>query len=100
MRLADQILSIIFEAIDEINDQYLEKGKVERSLDAKLYQPGSALDSLGLVNLIVATEQRIEEQFGVSLILADEKVSLESSPFKTVGAFADYVAQRLNDPSR
>jgi hypothetical protein len=97
MKTPDHILNIIFGVIDEINTLYLDKGKVEKCVDAPLYAAGSTLDSVGLVNLVVAAEQRIEAEFGIVLILADEKAtSLEDSPFKTVGAFAEYVARRLS----
>jgi acyl carrier protein len=41
--------------------------------------------------LIIAVEQAIEEQFGVAITLADERsFSLSQSPFRNVGALADY----------
>jgi acyl carrier protein len=51
------------------------------------------LDSLGLVNLIVATEQIVEEEFGIALYLADEKeMTKNTNPFKTIGTFVDYLS--------
>lgn len=55
-----------------------------------------ALDSIGLVTLIVDLEQRIGEQYGVTLTLAsDRAMSQQNSPFRTVGALADYVCTLL-----
>ncbi len=44
------------------------------------------------MNLVVALEQRIEDEFGVSLTLADEKaMSYSRSPFRNVQTLRDYV---------
>jgi len=49
------------------------------------------LDSLGLVTLMVAVEQAIEDELGVSVSLADERaLSQRTSPYRTVGTLADY----------
>jgi len=50
------------------------------------------LDSLGLVELIVDVEQRLEAELGVAVTLADERaMSLRQSPFRTVDTLADYI---------
>ena len=67
-----------------------------------IYGDNSPLDSLALVSLIVAVEQNIEDKFDISITLADERaMSLENSPFRTVGSLADYIEallkEKLND---
>ena len=57
---------------------------------------GSKLDSLGLINLIVAVEQNVEDKFDITITLADERaMSQEISPFRTVGSLADYIEMIL-----
>jgi len=54
------------------------------------------LDSLKLVELLVVAEQRIEDEFAVSLVLADEHALARStSPFRSVATLAEYVEERL-----
>jgi acyl carrier protein len=56
------------------------------------------LDSLGLVTLIVDLEQRLEEEYGISLILVDEHaLSQRSSPFRTVQSLTDYICQLIEE---
>ena len=67
-----------------------------------IYGDSSQLDSLALVSLIVAVEQNIEDEFGISITLADERaMSQENSPFRSVRSLADYVEtilkEKLND---
>jgi len=92
-----RVLAAILASIDEYNALQTEGDRcLTASPETVLFGPSGGLDSLGLVNLIVATEQRVEEVFGVGITLADSHaVSMERSPFRTVGTFADYVTHRL-----
>jgi acyl carrier protein len=50
------------------------------------------LDSLGVVQLIVEVEQRVEQGHNISVTLASDKaMSARNSPFRTVGVLADHV---------
>jgi acyl carrier protein len=52
----------------------------------------AVLDSLGVVQLIVEVEQRVEQAHGISVTLANDKaMSARNSPFRTVGVLADHV---------
>ena len=94
----NQILRLIFSAVDEINQQLAKDQQLERSIDTVLFGRSGKLDSLGLVNLIVATEQKIEEEFEVVITIADEKaMSQKHSPFKTIGSLADYISLLLKE---
>ncbi len=96
MNRYEEVLVAIRKAIDELNRELDANRRIESSVDTVLFGRRSHLDSYALVNLIVATEQEIQDQFRVTLTLADERaVSQERSPFLTVGSFADYVCARL-----
>jgi acyl carrier protein len=58
----------------------------------RLIGEGAILDSLGLVTAVLEIEQRLAEQHDLVLVLADERaMSQKHSPFRSVGALADYV---------
>jgi acyl carrier protein len=60
----------------------------------------AVLDSLGVVQLIVEVEQRVEEAHGVSVTLANDKaMSAKNSPFRTVGVLADHVVVTAQEAS-
>lgn len=60
--------------------------------ETRLIGQGAILDSLGLVSLIVEVEQRLSDELGIHLILADERaMSQKRSPFRSIGALADYI---------
>ncbi len=94
----NQVMDVIFDAMDEYNELQPDGPPLEKSADTVLFGESGTLDSIGLVNLIVAVEQRLEETCGVSLTLADEKaMSRKTSPFRTVQTLAEYAATRLQE---
>jgi len=94
----EKVEQIIFIAIDEINQSQPEDLKLKKSKDTVLFGEGTVLDSLGLVNLIVAVEQKISDEFDVSLTIAnDQALSQVNSPFKTVRTLSDYILTLLDE---
>jgi len=94
----EKITQVIFRVIDEMNQQLAENQRIEKSTATALLGKSAVLDSLGLVNLIVAVEEEIEEQFGVNITLADERaISQKKSPFKTIGTLVEYITMLLKD---
>ncbi len=96
--MKEKILQLIFETIDVLNTQLYNEEHIEKTIGTVLFGPGSKLDSIGLINLIVAVEQNIEDEFEIPITLADEKaMSQEHSPFRTVESLADYIKMLLEE---
>jgi acyl carrier protein len=96
----EMILHAIGLAIDEINERSVAGIKLDKTPETVLFGRTGRLDSLGLVNLIVATERNIMNLFGVAVTLADERaLSQNHSPFANIGSLADYVLLRLGEES-
>lgn len=52
----------------------------------------SPFDSIDLVTFIVALEQMIEDDWLISVTLADDRAMSQTiSPFKTIGTISDYI---------
>ena len=91
-----QITQLVFGAVDEVNLQLRKAQRLDKSLETVISGEGSRLDSLGLVNLIFAVEQKIEQQSGVTITLADESaLNGERDPFRTLGTLTDHVQALL-----
>ena len=89
---------IIHMAIDEFNELTDIDSQLSKTNDTVLFGSGTVLDSLGLVNLITAVEQSIEDSLDVTIELANERaMSRRHSPFKTVGSLVAYVEELLED---
>jgi acyl carrier protein len=98
MDTKSSVEALITTVIAEFNDTLQRKIPTERGLNAPLYGPEGALDSLGFVSFIVAVEQAVEEELGITIVLADEKaMSQRNSPFRSVGTLVDYVTKLISE---
>lgn len=94
----ERILACVYSAIDEANEDRLDFPPLEKSLDTRIYGDEQALDSLGLVNFVVAVEENVERSLGVQIALSDERsLALEPSPFRKVGALVEYVESLIRE---
>ncbi len=91
-------LQLIFDTIDEMNLDLELLEKIEKKEDTVIFGIESALDSIGLVNFITIIEQKIEEETGRFITIADERaMSMKHSPFKTVGTLKEYIELLINE---
>ena|SRR3989338_3972508 len=99
--LREKILGLIYQALDEV-DEGSGKEPLIKSPETVLLGSQSGLDSLKLVNLIVAVEQRVEEQFGfaISAIANEKAMSQKSSPLRNCGTLADFIASILTEAGK
>jgi acyl carrier protein len=96
--MREKIINLIIAEANEVNKNLKKPIPVEAGADAPLFGGGGVLNSVGLVTLVVAVEQSVEDEFGCSVILANEKaVSQRNSPFRTVGTLADYIMTLLKE---
>ena len=88
----DEVLDIIYEGIDDINEELPKNRKLDKNPGTILFGKDGQLDSLSLVNLIVSIEGLIETKFDKSIVIANEKaMSMMNSPFRAVSTLADYL---------
>ncbi|NTS75376.1 hypothetical protein HR060_00740 [Catenovulum sp. SM1970] len=91
----NQIQTLIFQAIDELN-ALREEELIDKSPSTALYGQASPLDSVDLVNLLLSIEEFLEDEFDISFTIANEKaMSLKNSPFKSVASLTDYLTTEL-----
>ena len=89
----ERVAKAIFSAVDQVNQTLPREHRLEKSTVAPLM---GHLDSLAMVNFIVAAEEQIAKEFGVSVNLADEKaMSQVRNPFQTVQSLIHYVSLLL-----
>ena len=100
MSIESQVDQILLNAIHEINEQLLPNQKMKADKSTLLFGKDGVLDSLTLVNLIVAVEQKLQESMNATITLADERaMSQKNSPFKSVESFANYIVMLLKEQS-
>ena len=95
--MQQEVVDLIIDTARELGEDELSVD-VEMTGDTELFGENGVLDSMGLVTLVVAVEQAIEDRFDRSVALADEKaLSQANSPYRTVTTLADYAVGQLGD---
>ena len=84
----------MYDAIDIVNQQLPTAKRLRKAPDTVIVGSGGALDSLGVVNFVIAVEDKVAEATGAAVQLLDEHILVEGSPFHTVGSLARYIAAR------
>jgi hypothetical protein len=98
MSMRDEVVLVIFEAIRRTNEARTTGDALSCLEETVLYGPGGALDSLGLVSLILDVEEAANARWGTALVLADERaVAQRRNPFRDVASLADHVMSRLKE---
>lgn len=94
--IVNLLLSTLEAHFDEINES------VDLSVreDIKLFGGDGLLDSIGLVSYVVEVEEKLEDEYDISVVLADEKaMSRRTSPFARISYLADYILEVVNEDS-
>jgi acyl carrier protein len=91
-------IELIYTALKEVLDQAGVPAPATLTEDTVIVGKDAALDSLGVVSLIVEVEQALEQKHDVSVTLASDKaMSAKNSPFRTVGVLADHVLETIKE---
>jgi len=94
--MRDKLLQHVFSAIDELNQQLPPAERIAKSEATVLTGSDGALESLAFLNLIVATEDRVNAAFSTSINLASLLMeSDDTPPPRNVGELVDLIATRL-----
>ena len=92
--MQERIIEIIIDETNAVLDEPMDG----LTTDTMLFGKSGLLDSMGLVSMIVAVEQDIEDMFNKTITIADSKaMSQKHSPFATVGSLAEYVTVLIKD---
>ena len=89
-----KIIQSIMDAIDEINERYPEEKRLSKSVDTVLTGESGKLDSLGLMSFVAAVEERIQNDLGVNISLADEIGNVDGV-LRTPETLAEHIANEL-----
>jgi acyl carrier protein len=90
------IIKVVSGAVDEINELRPRDQLIEKDLSSSLVGSEGSLDSLGVVNLLVALEEKLGEQLGHTIIVTeDEDLLAVDGPLNTIGTLVNYLVERF-----
>jgi acyl carrier protein len=90
----ERIVALILDVLRELEEQgVIDLDGVEPVAGTELFGEAGLLDSVGLVTLVVAVEERLVDELDIDVALADERaMSQRRSPYRTVSTLAAYAA--------
>ena len=95
MLTKEKIFEIVEDAFKEVCEINNISIKEEINMKTPLYGDRGYLDSLGLVNLIAAIEERLTDR-GWNITIASEKAfSRRISPFLTIGTLVKFIKELI-----
>ncbi|MES2330080.1 MAG: hypothetical protein V4539_10795 [Bacteroidota bacterium] len=94
----EEINQVVAETFKQVITDNEKSFDGELTPDVAIMGLDSPFDSVDLVTFIVALEQTLEDDWNVSVILADDRAMSQSvSPFKTVGSISDYIEMLVKE---
>ena len=98
MKKYEKIKSSIFLAVENVNQQLTKDQRIDLSVDSILIGDKSKLDSLQLVNLIIAIEEKIYDAFAVSInLMTESTMTQDVNHFQTIGTLIEYINQIIKN---
>ena len=94
MTAYDRAQAMVFDAIDVVNRQLPAARRLTKTPATVLVGAGGTLDSLGVVNFVLALEEKAAAA-GIAVALLDEDMLVEQSPLRTVDSVCRHLAARL-----
>ena len=94
--MANVLEEVLYPSVDAVRETVERGEQLQKSPDAPLFGDGAPLTSLGLVTFVMEVEDRVSSVTGKTVrLVSSEAMSRKRSPFRTLGALADYIAELL-----
>lgn len=96
--MSEQYIPLILASLKTLNEDF-GKDSLENVTDqTEIFGATGALTSIELVALIADLEDRISDEFGKNVVLADEKaMSQYKSPFKNAASLSTFIDSLLKE---
>ncbi len=94
----DDVLPVVYKALDELNQQRARNQRLQASPDCVLFGERSSLNSLELSNFIVFMEQLVQEKFGAEVDLTEnDPFSPETGHMRTAATLAAHISNLVRE---
>jgi hypothetical protein len=90
-----RVVDALLQAVDEVNSILPDGQKLARVATLALHGPGSALDSIALINLLVAAEDKVAAATGRTVALTTLVAETDPARYRTLEGLADLTLAAL-----
>ncbi len=92
------ILEIVINQVEQLKETLPDNQKFEVNPNTVLFGPGSNIDSLSLVSIIVDLEMLFSNDHNIEISLTDDRaMARERSPFNSIQSLVDYITELVNE---
>ena len=92
-----EVMELLAAALSDLNEQLPESAQLGLGENAPLLGDGGGLDSLAMINLVAAIEEKIEARYNIYVAVSSQDVAAEGEdPWQTVGTMANFLTRRIN----
>lgn len=96
----ESILALVLETVRAYRLAMNAEGQEVIEPDTSLFGPDGALDSIGLVSVVIELEQKLSDLSGNDVsLMNDRAMSRSHNPFRTPRALAEYAHGQLSAES-
>jgi acyl carrier protein len=90
------VLELVQTILKELGEDLEIEGLSATDEQTRLFGSRSALDSMGLVNLITDIEEKLSDEHDIHITLASQSaMSRTHSPFRKVGSCVNYIMELI-----
>ncbi len=87
-----QVIELLLAVFDQFKKTLPLQKQLKATPEMGLLEGGADLDSLEILNFLIAVEKRIKEHFGVKVVIFNlNAISQKSNPFASLDSLADYI---------
>tara|TARA_B100001939_G_C16836660_1_gene571181 strand:+ start:535 stop:828 length:294 start_codon:yes stop_codon:yes gene_type:complete len=91
-----KVNEIVLDVLNELGEMDEKEDLINASESTILF--GRNFDSMGIVMLTVEIEEQIFDEYGIEIILADERaMSQKTSPFRNVKTLVKYIESLIEE---
>lgn len=95
--MSEDMTALVLASVREVAEIFNLETIKNPTLNTRLFGHNAPLDSMGLVNLVLALEEKITAATGISLTLASDKAMSQShSPFRSVETLVRFCDAQLD----
>ena len=92
----EEIISYIYEIIDQHNESNKEDLLIKKDLDTELIGNKGNLDSLGLINFLIEVEVIMKKKVDKKIFVIDENLFLdENGPYKNINTLCEFILNQV-----
>ena len=94
--MENEVWEIFTAVIEDFNAGVEDNDKLIIERSTKLFGPGSSVDSMSLVNIVLSFEDRLFDVYDVEVSLSDDEALNQSkSPYESLGLLSEYATKIL-----